>query len=341
MAKKSNVTELPKVVQVKMRVDITPDTPNYYVNFAEVSQTPHDFCLAVARIPSKISTSHQQELKASGVISIDPTLTLTLPPTLLHGFLLTKSEKYYFDAEAIKEPAVTKEGRPGGVVRDRVYEYDSKQAAMGRARGGAETPEPSNRNKRSVWTVTTKPFKGAHFATFPPDLIEPCILAGTSERGRCPHCGAPWKRVVEKGAPDLEHQIACGGNASWKGSTFTKGKTAEHQGNRAQSEESRSAAKYGPGGYAGEPTKDYAAAGAQDASATKARILAGMVTKITTGWLPTCKCPAHEPVPCVVLDPFAGAGTTGLVAQRHGRQALLIELNPEYVGLMETRLKNG
>ena len=51
------------------------------------------------------------------------------------------------------------------------------------------------RNKRDVWSVTVKPFKGAHFATYPKDLIEPCILAGTSEKGHCPVCNAKWKRM--------------------------------------------------------------------------------------------------------------------------------------------------
>ena len=55
------------------------------------------------------------------------------------------------------------------------------------------------RNKRSVWTITTKPFKGAHFATFPEDLVLPCILAGTSEKGVCPDCGKAWERIIKKG----------------------------------------------------------------------------------------------------------------------------------------------
>lgn len=94
-------------------------------------------------------------------------------------FLLSKSQKYYYDAGAIAEPATTNEGRPSGIVRDRVYGYDSKQAALGRTRGGKETEEPQTRNKRSVWTVNTKPYSGAHFAVFPEELIEPCILAGS------------------------------------------------------------------------------------------------------------------------------------------------------------------
>lgn len=121
-------------------------------------------------------------------------------------FLLSKSPKYYFDSVAIAEPAVTNEGRPSGVVREREYSYDSKPnrnpkaymrvnagKAFADAQGkyGATRPvgrtcntrTDGMRNKRSVWTVNTKPYKGAHFATFPATLIEPCILAGASKGG--------------------------------------------------------------------------------------------------------------------------------------------------------------
>lgn len=88
-------------------------------------------------------------------------------------FLLSKSPRYYFDHEAIKEPSVP--GEPAGNKR-----------AMNAGRIGAEgwsfdaaKSKPEKRNRRSVWTVTTRPYKGAHFATFPPTLIEPCILAGS------------------------------------------------------------------------------------------------------------------------------------------------------------------
>jgi DNA modification methylase len=87
-------------------------------------------------------------------------------------FLLTKSERYYFDNEAIKEPAVSTGF--GGI---------SNKATSKRAGSGLESEvnyEPDGtRNRRSVWTIATKPYKGAHFATFPPALIEPCILAGS------------------------------------------------------------------------------------------------------------------------------------------------------------------
>ena len=63
----------------------------------------------------------------------------------------------------------------------------------------AETPYPM-RNKRSVWEIATQPFAEAHFATYPEKLVEPCILAGTSEYGCCPQCGAPWRRCLSSGA---------------------------------------------------------------------------------------------------------------------------------------------
>jgi DNA modification methylase len=87
-------------------------------------------------------------------------------------FLLSKSEKYYFDSEAMREDAV--KGAAGSSFNK------GKTAAhqLGRS-SDAERVEVGKRNRRSIWTVATKPYKGAHFATFPPALIEPCILAGS------------------------------------------------------------------------------------------------------------------------------------------------------------------
>ena len=97
-------------------------------------------------------------------------------------FLLSKSPQYYFDHEAIKEPVanssisrLSQKNLPNQLGSDRVpFKTNGTMKAVGNT---------EIRNKRSVWTITTKPFKGAHFATFPPDLIEPCILAGCPEGG--------------------------------------------------------------------------------------------------------------------------------------------------------------
>jgi len=99
-------------------------------------------------------------------------------------FLLSKSAQYYYDNEAIKEDA-----KPESEKRYKSTFYTGKKEISGQGRPGNASNTPGykkwtgKRNKRSVWTVTTKPFKEAHFATFPPDLIEPCILAGCPKNG--------------------------------------------------------------------------------------------------------------------------------------------------------------
>jgi len=99
-------------------------------------------------------------------------------------FLLTKSDRYYFDSEAMREPATNAGKR---------VSLGAKSFSRGQAAGANVAPSgngladhydvPEFRNRRSVWTVTTRSYKGAHFATFPPELIEPCILAGCPTGG--------------------------------------------------------------------------------------------------------------------------------------------------------------
>jgi len=147
-------------------------------------------------------------------------------PTKAHEyiFLMSKSPRYYYDYKAILESLK----RPSELERSTPAMFRGRNKHNGygtRKHSGNEYKgELEGRNKRSVWTVSTKPFSEAHFATFPPDLIEPCILAG------CPSGG-------------------------------------------------------------------------------------------------------------IVLDPFFGAGTTGLVAMRNGRQYIGIELNEEYIEIAEKRLQ--
>jgi DNA modification methylase len=119
-------------------------------------------------------------------------------PTKSHEylFLLTKNKKYFFDQETVKEPATDKgriNGRDGRIEEPGAHPPGSNPRTLKRldySRRG--------RNIRSVWNISTQAFPGAHFATFPEALVEPCIKAGTSGRGYCPKCGKPWKRVVEK-----------------------------------------------------------------------------------------------------------------------------------------------
>jgi site-specific DNA-methyltransferase (cytosine-N4-specific) len=139
-------------------------------------------------------------------------------------FLLTKSARYYYDAEAIKEPAtcdrecgtalyeqVPGGGNNAGLARNyrtagnkthkTVTEYERSDTEEHRTAAGllkiADTPY-AQRNKRDVWTVSTQPYKEAHFATFPEALVEPCILAGSKPRDVVldPFCGSGTTGVV-------------------------------------------------------------------------------------------------------------------------------------------------
>ncbi len=108
-------------------------------------------------------------------------------------FLLSKSERYYFDYEQIQEDATTMENRPAGVVRNRKFGYNSKQnrhpeayLMSGTNKQGevsADDMPTGKRNKRDVWSVNTKPDLNAHFAVYPEELIRPCILAGCPKGG--------------------------------------------------------------------------------------------------------------------------------------------------------------
>lgn len=115
-------------------------------------------------------------------------------------FLLAKSPQYFFDSEAVKEEAVNTR-KPGRKITDTRETHGTGggnsgiNSLMARYHNGEA---PTHRNRRSVWTIATRPYKGAHFAVFPPALVEPCILAGTSERGHCPECGSRWEREIDR-----------------------------------------------------------------------------------------------------------------------------------------------
>jgi DNA modification methylase len=138
--------------------------------------------------------------------------SVTDRPTKAHEyiFLMSKSQRYFYDAAAISEAALQPVGAAFTAGEQR------KQAAMGRTVGTLGTNQgDSARNKRSVWHIATQPYSGAHFATFPEALIEPCILAG------CPIGGTvldPFAGSGTTGAVAIRHQrnfIGCELNADY------------------------------------------------------------------------------------------------------------------------------
>lgn len=222
-------------------------------------------------------------------------------------FLLSKSAKYYFDQQAVKESVSgtahkrqAKDGRPPSLafkmqpVGMRNRNNPSFQSYM------KDLPAENGRNIRSVWTIATKPmpkiFGVEHFATFPPSLVEPMIKAGTSEKGCCPECGSPWERMTKKDNPSTDGKTS---------SAYAVGMTANRLAMKRQAARER-----------GEEFVN--------------RI-------ITTGWRPIC---VHnlDPIPCIVLDPFFGAGTTGLVALKLGRDFIGIDLSEKYCKMAERRI---
>ena len=222
-------------------------------------------------------------------------------PTSAHEklFLLTPGVRYFYDSEAVRVPAIH---------AGRVVSYDGTQKNTDHenrtyfGKGGArDVTVGSHANLRNVWSIATSRFRDAHFATFPPALVEPCIRAGTSERGACVECGAPWRRVVARGElrehPDRENRNV-----------------------------------HAVGDFDG------------DSYRPDGGTLGMMRETKTTGWESTCDCrlgfQPRATRPCTVLDPFGGAGTVGLVAASLQRDAVLIEISPEYAAMAERRIRD-
>lgn len=118
-------------------------------------------------------------------------------------FLLSKSERYYFDAAAISEPVTSTKGNArtfrGGGAYTGGRSHDNSAQVERESHGNREN-QTGRRNKRDVWTVSTNGFRGAHFAVFPEKLIEPCILAGSPLGGTVldPFAGSGTTGVVAK-----------------------------------------------------------------------------------------------------------------------------------------------
>jgi DNA modification methylase len=207
-------------------------------------------------------------------------------PTEAHEYilLLTKSSKYYWDMEAVREPHLTEPGP----LRDKRNEGYGK-AYLSPIGAGLRTGYSENgRNLRSVWTFPTQGYPEAHFATFPEELPERCIKAGTPEYGCCDKCGTPYERIVER-------------------------KTMVTKPSPKQS--------------------GYATHGSCNICGT---VVSEPETK-TLGWRQACKCAESKPVPSTILDPFAGSGTTLLVAAKLGRKAVGYEISESYCKLIVER----
>jgi hypothetical protein len=199
--------------------------------------------------------------------------------------------------DAVREPF---QGTRWGGDR---YEVDGNEAKQinGLGRNRNCRPHHGGRNLRTVWLIPTQSFPGSHFATFSEKLVEPCLKAGTSEKGCCLECGSPWKRITH--VEYRKHRPSAGNDP--------RSRNADRL--------SESRRMFGSQGWRGNNLLREAK---------------------TVGWRPTCP---HRtiPIPCTVLDPFCGSGTTGVVALRLGRRFIGIELKPQYVAMAKQRIRRS
>jgi DNA modification methylase len=288
-----------------------------------------------------------------------------------HVFLLSKRARYYYDSAAIAEPAIN---------AGRVVDYDGtqKNCSAGDATNDMRTriQRPvevgATRACRNVWTIPTAPFSEAHFATFPPQLVERCIRAGTSERGCCAACGAPWVRVTERNLDNIPTRMA-----TKRAPVDCEAMAAYLRERREALGLSRSAVDAALGTrtlyswFEGRPagiepptpeqwTKLKSVLALDDrfdeqiygtveveitdhspskAPGVRTYAKAWNAETTTTGWRASCQCDA-DVVPCTVLDPFVGSGTTALVADRLQRHAIGIDLSIDYAAMAQRRLED-
>ena len=130
--------------------------------------------------------------------------SVTDRPTKSHEyvFLLSKRPRYFYDVDAIREEQTgNAHSRGKGLTPKSAPEGSNIRAKESWHLSTRDIEVPRGRNRRTVWEIPTQPMPEAHFATFPEALVEPCIKAGTSARGACPECGAPWRRVAERRNP--------------------------------------------------------------------------------------------------------------------------------------------
>jgi len=259
-------------------------------------------------------------------------------PTRSHEYIymLTKSESYYYDLDGIREPYTKPLDRWAGeklVVNSQSgWDTGTGQAFF---RDRNMRPNSNGRNKRSVWSVCTKGFKGAHFAVYPPELITPCILSGTGKGSCCAKCKSPYKRITVKNIEKLKPIDPVVRN----GIKLTPEDSAivvyiENNADGDYRISKKGDKKHN--NWVQQPVKS----GRTDQYDKKGYSLIHWGDKSTTmGWEKTCKCDTDEKDRCVVLDPFCGSGTTGFVALSNNCKFIGLEPSAEYTKLAKRRIK--
>lgn len=230
-------------------------------------------------------------------------------------FLLAHPESkgsYFYDIDAVRKETRNRRNT------DWFFESASEVAA------GEQTVVVADDGTPLAFASNPKSYKGAHFAVWPPSLVAPMVLAGTSAEGCCAECGTPWKR--RRGRPCKE----CGAFIPTQGNACPEcGHRNDWKAERGISEE------FG--------TVDWSSSGRATPRKLGASGKQGGVPAqgvIYDGWEPGCDCGSDEKTRPVVLDPFSGSATTGLVALQQGRDYIGCDLNADYLDMAEARIRH-
>ena len=199
-------------------------------------------------------------------------------------FLLSKKPSYYWDWYAISEKG--SQATDGRLSQD-VENQNGSDRQPGKTNGTMKAVGADRRNKRSVWTVNTKGYSGAHFACFPPKLIETMILAGSPDKC-CASCGKGYVREIgtERNPTRPAYKTKTTGDSDIDGNRDPERHVTEY---------------------------------------------------VDLGFYQACECRTDETAKSIVLDPFAGSGTTAQVAQENGRQWIMCEANTKYISMIKKR----
>jgi DNA modification methylase len=271
-------------------------------------------------------------------------------------FLLVKKAGYFCDMEAIKDDSRSPAGMSweerkkigsAGLKNEGVsHRHDADRAYSSRVGDGNLS------NKRSVWAVPPYSYSGAHFATFPPKLITPMIRAGTSAKGACASCGAPWERLTEERAVRRERPNdyvkrtgeegtgnSCPNTAAgvevktvgWRPTCECHGRFERRTVKRivrvGGGPEEWEKKQVTPGGR---PMSNRSTMyGPENHRAARGEYQE--VEEVVRLYVPGIPPEEHPVRPCVVLDPFVGSGTTAVVCVGEGRRCVGVDLNEGYL----------
>lgn len=256
-------------------------------------------------------------------------------------FLLTKSARYYYDANPLRTPheqkyaqrRLTKTGNPDGLER----------TWQGQPEFFSEEPQtfghPLGANKRSVWSIHTQPFPGAHFAVMPEALVEPCVLAGSRPAGK--RCDCDEVVATPLGSGTVEDPTPQTGRAGMNRPRRDNEGTAPIT--RRQQRWDAETIKVSPHRADMERATGSAFAHYIRTDSSGARPVPPALRGewLRDGWLTEAPDCDHPVMPAdTILDPFTGSGTVGVVALKHGRHFVGTELNPEYAALAEARIRD-